>query len=90
MKLHCKPRILTGIREHDAPPQYRKDPGVVRRNGTINNKRTVFFRSKDPGTSFRVSFEYEGRWFFIDKNRELYKLLEHFEHDSPFLQFYVD
>lgn len=89
MKLFIKPFLLKGIKEHGTAPTYRRDVRL-RRSGTINGKKVVFVRAPTPKRSFRVSFEWEQIWYYVDNQRDLYQLVESGSDNSPFLDFYVD
>jgi len=89
MKLFIKPFLLTGIKQHETAPTYHHEV-QLRRSGTINGKKVVFVRAPIERRSFRVSFEWEQIWYFVDYQRDLYKLVEIGSDNSPFLDFYVD
>jgi hypothetical protein len=90
MRLFLKPTTLTGVREHDHPPDYREDPETVKRTGSINNIPVDFVLSPNGGPSWRVSFFFAETWFYIDSNYELYRSVEVFGNKSHYLQFYVE
>ncbi|HMT08900.1 MAG TPA: hypothetical protein PKA82_12920 [Pyrinomonadaceae bacterium] len=89
MKLFIKPFLLTGIKEHGGAPAYCNEPDLQRK-GSINGTKVTFVRARDSKQSYRVSFEWNGKWFFIDNNIDLYELVKLRHSRSKFLDFYVD
>lgn len=89
MRLFMKPFLLTGITEHGTIPNYRDDP-QLQCQGSINNKSVVFVRAPEPKLSYRVNFEWEGKWYFVDNYPDLYRLVQTAENGSPFLDFYIE
>lgn len=89
-KLFAKPTLIKGIKPHGTIPAYRDQPNVVRRKGSINKRPVTFILAPEPGLSYRITFQWDGGWYFFDKNRDLYRVIENVADDSPLLDFYID
>lgn len=89
IKLFMKPFRLAGIKRHDNIPIYHFESSL-QRSGSINGKEVTFICAPTPKKSCRVSFEWEGMWYFVDRNVDLYELVKNGQDKSMFLDFFIE